>query len=245
VIEENSPFAKRRQEFYRSQYRAGERIDPWHAFAQHVVHSTTRKWFFKFNKVKNPRILNAGSGGSDYEINSPMIHLDLVSERITKFPDFIIGDISRIPLDDCSIDVILCVGSVLNYANPLNAIVEFERVLRPNGLLILEYERSGSPEYWRTHGPFASCKCVNSFYGSVKTQLWVYGDRFIDNLLSQHKLTTQKEERFHGVSSIVLSLSGAPGLAARFVLGDRMLANIWPVSTVASNRILAIKKLAD
>lgn len=44
-----------------------------------------------------------------------MVHLDLAAERIAHFPNCIVGNISTIPTPDASFDVVLCVGSVLNY----------------------------------------------------------------------------------------------------------------------------------
>ena len=112
-----------------------------------------------------------------------MVHLDLIADRIAKYPGFLVADISKIPQEDSSFDVVLCVGSVLNYGNPMRGIGEFWRVLRPGGFLILEYERSGSPEYWWKHGFASACARVDTFYGRVETQLWAYGDQFIDGLL--------------------------------------------------------------
>jgi SAM-dependent methyltransferase len=194
---------------------------------------------------KGNRVLNAGSGGSDYGIHAPMLHLDLLASRISHLPRFVVANVSEIPADDSSFDVVLCVGSVLNYTNPIHAIREFCRVLRSGGLLILEYERSGCVEYWRKYGLSAACVRVESFYGAARTQLWVYGDEFINGLLAIHSFKTQKEARFHGVSSMVLAITGSPHVASRFVWRDRKLANLWPIRNMASNRILAVEKLAD
>jgi SAM-dependent methyltransferase len=173
-----------------------------------------------------------------------MVHLDLLATNIVRFSDYIVADICSIPAEASSFDVVFCVGSVLNYSNPVLGIRELGRVLRPGGLLILEYERSGSPEYWWKHGPSAVCVCVDTFYGRVETQLWAYGDQFIDTLLVGQGLQTVKEFRFHAISSIILALTGSPTIASRFVLADSGIANIWPFKHVASNRMLAVKKPA-
>jgi hypothetical protein len=110
--------------------------------------------------------------------------------------------------------------------------------------LILEYERSGSPEYWGRIGISAQCSLVKSFYGEQATQLWVYGDEFIDGLLALSAFKTLKEIRFHGLSSFALALFGSPKFAARCVLGDKYIANIWPVRKMSSNRMLAVEKPA-
>jgi SAM-dependent methyltransferase len=245
VTDEDRAFAEKRKRFYEDFYHAGEPMDPWHAYAQGIVHSTTRTWFRELVGDKGGLILNAGSGGIDYGIRAPMIHLDLAPTRISRFPGYIVGDISEIPAEDSLFDVVLCVGSVLNYGNPVSGLREFQRVLRPGGILILEYERSGSPEYWQEHGLSSACTLVDSFYGSIKTQLWVYADRFIDELLKTHHFKTLKERRFHGLSSILLAITSSPKIASRFTFADQHLSRIWPFRYVASNRMLAVKKLAD
>ena len=219
-------------------------IDRWHAYAQEVVHSTTRKWVLASNRDKAPRILNAGSGGSDYGIALPMVHLDLVAARIDGIPNAIVGDVDSIPTSGNMFDIILCVGSVLNYSNPIATIREFYRVLKPGGTLILEYERSGSPDYWLQHGLSAPCVRTTTFYGKVSTQLWAYGDQFIDNLLNNNNFKRLNELRFHGISSAALAVTKSPRLSSYFTVADHYLANLWPIRHLASNRILAVEKLA-
>ena len=103
---------------------------------------------------------------------------------------------------------------------------------------------SGSPEYWLHHGLSSACVRVDTFYGRVKTQLWAYGDQFIDGLLAMHEFTKVKEFRFHGLSSVVLAITGSPTIASNFIIGDNYLANVWPLRNLTSNRILAVKKVA-
>lgn len=245
MIEQDNTFVEKRRQFYEKHYRVAEPIDAWHEHAQKIVHGITRSWFYAMGGLKDAKVLNAGSGGSDYGITAPMSHLDLIGSTVAHLPNFLIGDISCMPVEDSSFDVILCVGSVLNYADPIRSVAECHRVLRPGGLLILEYERSGSPEYWRKHGLSSPCARVDSFYGRQQTQLWVYGDEFIDGLLVIQGFKKQKEFRFHGLTSVALAMTGSPNVAAKFCWGDRCIANVWPFNRAASNRILAVKKLAD
>lgn len=243
MIEQNLAFVENRRQFYENHYRVSEPIDAWHEYAQNTVHSTTKRWFAQFGGKENARILNAGSGGSDYGIKIPMVHLDIMAEKISDCPEHIVGDVTAIPADDSSFDVILCVGSVINYANAADAICQFHRVLRPGGFLILEYERSNSPEYWWKHGFSAPSVLVDTFYGGVKTQLWAYSDQFVDGLLARNDFDSVKERRFHGLSSVVLAVTRSPHLASYFVLGDKLFANLPLIRALASNRMLAVKKL--
>jgi SAM-dependent methyltransferase len=245
MIDRDGAFVEGRRKFYEEQYRIAESIDPWHAYSQTVVHSTTRDWYYRYARSRGTRVLNAGSGGSDYGIGEAMTHLDLFESRIANCQSRLVGDISGIPADPGSFDVLICVGSVVNYADPLLAIREFSRVLRPGGLLILEYERSASFEYIKKNGFSNGCCRVETFYGRVPTNIWVYGDGFIDGLMAASGFERVAETRFHALSSVVLAATKSPTFAARFTPGDRVIAQIWPFRTIASNRILAVEKIAD
>lgn len=245
MFHEDRTFVDGRSKFYQEHYRITEAIDPWHAYSQTVVHSTTRDWFYRFGQQRGTRILNAGSGGSDYGIKQSMVHLDLFESRIDHCEHRLVGDIAQIPAENSSFDVVLCVGSVINYADPSRAIPELARVLRPHGLLIIEYERSGSFEYLLKHGSPRGCCRVETFYGNVVTHVWVYGDGFFDGLLSASALNQLAESRFHALSSVALGLFRSPAAATRFTVGDQTLAQRWPFKAIASNRILAVEKLAD
>jgi SAM-dependent methyltransferase len=134
---------------------------------------------------------------------------------------------------------------VLNYSNPIAGIAELFRVLRPEGLLILEYERSGSPEYWRTYGINKPCVYVETFYGDARTNLWAYDDSFIDGLLTLNGFETLRQLRFLGVPSLVLAVTGCADFAVHFSWADLELSNHWPFKKLASNRILAVKKTGN
>lgn len=245
MIERDGAFAEGRRKFYEEQYRVAESIDPWHAYSQTIVHSTAKNWYYRYAHSRGPRVLNAGSGGSDYGISECMTHLDLFESRIAHCDRRMVGDIAEIPSAADSFDTILCVGSVINYADPLRAIREFSRVLRPGGVLIMEYERSASFEYLSRNGFSRGCCRVETFYGRVPTHVWVYGDGFVDGLLTASGFGQLEETRFHAFSSVVLAFTKSPAIAARFTLGDRTIAQVWPLRAIASNRILAVEKLAD
>ena len=220
-------------------------MDAWHAYCQRVVHKTARRWYYAFGKHRGSRVLNAGSGGSDYDITESMIHLDLFERKIAHCKDHLVADIGNIPAADNSFDVILCIGSVLNYADPLSGIREFSRILRAGGLLILEYERSASPEYSRENPFQRNCCRVKTFYGEAPTYLWVYGDGFVDGLLSAFGFARIAEERFHILSSIVYAISGSITIASRCAATDKVFRRVWPFKLAAANRMLAVEKLAN
>lgn len=244
MIANDKTFVDGRRKFYEEQYRIAEPMDPWHAYAQRVLHSKVLEWYYNACRRRGTRVLNAGSGGSSYGIAEPMTHLDLFESRVCHHPDYLVGDISAIPATDESYDVVICVGSVLNYADPVSAIRELTRVLRPGGKLILEYERSRSFEHRWEHRHSYACARVTTFYGGVKTHVWTYGDEFVDGLLLASKCRFYREFRFHGASTVALACSGSPAFATYFTFADRWLAQCWPVRNIASNRLVLVEKFA-
>ncbi|HVA85669.1 MAG TPA: methyltransferase domain-containing protein [Candidatus Saccharimonadales bacterium] len=53
--------------------------------------------------------------------------------------EFIPGDAHRLPFPDASFDAVVCVRAVHNFADPATVFAEFARVLRPGGVLVLEF----------------------------------------------------------------------------------------------------------
>lgn len=63
---------------------------------------------------------------------------------------YIEGDAQQLPFDSASFDVVSIAFGIRNVADPVRALCEFARVLRPGGrLVVLEFDRpSGQPMRW-------------------------------------------------------------------------------------------------
>ena len=70
--------------------------------------------------------------------NAPV---DIIKEYIDAFENYLVGSIEKIPLQDCSVDCVICVGSVINYVDIQKAIAEFSRILKPNGIVEVQISR--------------------------------------------------------------------------------------------------------
>ncbi len=60
-------------------------------------------------------------------------------------PSFVAGDARRLPFTDGSFDAIIANDSLEHFSDPLVALREFERALRPGGMLALFFTPWGSP----------------------------------------------------------------------------------------------------
>ena len=101
---------------------------------------------------KGMKILDAGAGESQYK--KYCTHLDYVSQDFAEYDgtgdskgiqkesrDYsnldIVSDITSIPVSDNTFDVIMCIEVFEHLPNPIDALVELNRVLKPGGKLIL------------------------------------------------------------------------------------------------------------
>ena len=124
-----------------------ERLHPWEALMKQMV-------WHQLGTIQNQKILDFGSGtgvtACYYAQNNDVTAIEpseeAVNERWRDFPyTQLVGSTDQLKkLPDESFDVILC-HNVLEYASDRAAIVrEFERLLKPDGLLsIVKHNRAG------------------------------------------------------------------------------------------------------
>ena len=140
--------------------------------------STRDKWIIqKLKEIpEGLTLLDAGAGNMPYK--KYCNHLNYLSQDFGKYDDSkhevglhpdkdwsskeadIISDITNMPLEDASIDVILCSEVFEHIKNPINALQEFARILKSNGILLLTvpfcslthmapyYYTNGFSKYW-------------------------------------------------------------------------------------------------
>lgn len=89
---------------------------------------------------KNAKVLDIGAGQTPYR--QAFAHTQYVTQDLAQTPDFeygkidIISDIANIPLPDASQDYILCTEVFEHIPEPIKALKEISRLLKPGGRLI-------------------------------------------------------------------------------------------------------------
>lgn len=176
--------------------------DVWHRHTFISEKKIVETWLAKVT-APNMMILNAGSGGVNYETQGIIIHLDIIESYIKTYKHYIVGSVEQIDLPCKSIDGIICVGSVLNYADAQRTIAEFSRILKPNGFFIIEFERSNSAEFLATknHGKMIFSKEYS--YNNQSHLLWLYSEKHIRKILQTYHLKIHKCKHIHTLSSLV------------------------------------------
>lgn len=145
---------------------------------ERVPNSEVRdKWIEeKLKKIPDGKIiLDAGAGEQPYK--KFCSHLKYISQDFGEYDDSekkegiqmqewnsrsvdILSDIIDIPLEDHSVDVILCTEVFEHIKNPILAIKEFARLLKPNGQLLLT-----APNCSLTHmAPYYFCNGFSRYW---------------------------------------------------------------------------------
>lgn len=218
--------------------------DPWHFYTFRNIQRFIKKEFRKLNLGYNFSLLNAGSAGNDYEIDCKRhIHVDLIEKNIVDKPHYIVGSIENLPLKNNEIDFILCVGSVINYADALSSIREFSRILNNKGYIILEFENSYSLEYLSSQNFKKTATIVSTFYKGEEEKVWIYSHKFIKKSLEKNGFKIIKSKNLHILSPLIYKLCKNEKIASKFTIFDSVLLRVPFLKHYSSNVILLCQKV--
>ena len=230
---------KATRDFYESVNNVWPVNNPWHDVSQKEIREEISKLSIQVNNIK---VLNAGSGGNDYNLKCNMYNIDVVAGVNSSLPNFTLGSIEQMPYDNCFFDIIICVGSVINYCDAAKSISEFSRVLKSNGLLILEFESSYGYEYLHTDAYMKNVAKVTCQYLGKEHRLWVYSPKYISNLLKCNNFCIRKQNQFHILSSYMYSKRKDENKSAKFAKYDVFLKHIPYIKNHSSNIIYKCQK---
>lgn len=214
-------------------------LDRWNSRKVREIDRFCRT-FVRSLPIEGLRVLNAGSGSHNYDwIPSQAIWLDRFAAQLERRPGSVAADIQRLPFAGASFDLVICVGSVLNYVSALEALAELVRVLDCGGWLLLHFETSDSLEHiftptWRA--PAAPIKTMNNGKPDV---IWVYSQRFVRTALHRLRMRIAKVQGFHVCSAALLRVGLPQQIAATAQALDAL---VRPLHHLADDVILAARK---
>ncbi|MFI3634528.1 hypothetical protein BI362_08570 [Streptococcus parauberis] len=205
------------REFYNKHDQMWE-INNWYKYSQSTIVSFLQKQKYTGN------ILNAGSGGNSYGIASPMVHLDISEEKIKAIDGAVVGnlEISELFQTD-NFDSIICVGSVINYCNSYKVVENFQKWLREDGILILEFENSSSFEYLFTSSYNKPMAIISTNYIDSNHVIYTYSLDYLISLLRLNNFEIIEITSFHTLSSLVLRFFKSENFASKFTFLDIFL----------------------
>lgn len=218
--------------------------DLWHQWTKNRIEGFVHKYLNHIGKTDELRILNAGSGGNSYGINEGRIlHLDIAKNKISHLSNAIIGDIQAIPGDLGAFDLLLCVGSVINYCDPLEVFLQFEKVAEVNGWLILEFESSCTLELFGKAQFNKPATIVDTFYNGKVEKLWLFSNSYIKQLAYQSGFELVLADKIHILSPLIYRLTRDEIKSARYAKYDNTCAKLPWLNKFSSNIIMLFRKV--
>lgn len=216
-------------------------IDRWHQHFHTEVDRFVREWLAR--EKGGGRVLNAGSGGKQFEIGrASQVHVDVAPVTLTGVRGAVIADIQQLPFVDSEFDSVICTGSAINYCDAARVISELSRALKPGGLLLLDFERTRSLEFIFTPVFTSQAHVVKTFYRGRDQYIWVYAEGYIRSLLRSFGIHIIATRRIHILSPLLLRLNVTPDAAARLGSWDRWLRWMPLLPKLGCNVIFACEK---
>lgn len=213
--------------------------DMWHYYSKTQIH----KYLQNLNINPNSKVLNAGSGGNDYNLKCHMCHLDVAENKIHQFSNYLVSSVENISLPDKTFDAIICVGSVINYADAMATIGEFSRLVDTGGKLILEFESSWGFEHLGTTAFKKSAELVSLKYNNESHQQWIYSCDYIQDILKTYGFRVENTYRFHILSALKYNKKNDENYAAKYAKYDVIFKYIPIIRKHSNNIILNCTKL--
>ena len=210
----------------------------WHDINQLEIKSYIKKLKIE----KSYKILNAGSGGNNYGLSIEMYHMDIAANKILNQKNFVVGSIEAIPFEDETFDVVICVGSVLNYCDAISAITEMSRVLKRGGLLVIEFENSYSFEFKNTTAFKSNAAIITTSYFNRPHKMWVFSSKYICRILQECNMKVNDLYAYHILSSIAYYYIKDENKAAKYSVFDKILRHIPFIHRYSGNIILCCTK---
>lgn len=220
-----------------------DETDRWHIYTHKQIQQFIHQIFNKYVFRKDIVILNAGSAGEEYGLEKyEHLHIDIVDTKIKNKKRYIVSSIENFDLDE-KVDFVLCIGSVLNYVDPMQVFNQFDKILKDKGYLILEFEKSSSLEYITSSSFNSNSAPVTTFYKEQKEIIRVYSEKYISSILEEYHFQIIASSRFHILSPIIYKLIGNSNFAAKFTFADKLLKKLYPISYFSSNVIYFCQKI--
>jgi hypothetical protein len=186
-------------------------------------------------------VLDAGAGNSSYEwMPATCISLDRHYRQISKKQKAVVGNVERMPFADYYFDLVVCIGSVLNYASAAETLNEFARITAAGGYIYLHFETSTSFEHLLSPVWGASVSLAKTTNASRADYVWVYSPKYILALLAGLQFKVIQSARFHTLSALCCRLGISQTKAYRLARLDRFVA---PLGYFADDAVILAQKI--
>lgn len=216
--------------------------DRWYSYTHNEIMKYIEKFKKKYFIDNSFKIVNIGSAGNEYDVPGEHYHVDIAEEKIKNCARFYVESAEKLPFTDNYFDAGLCVGSVINYCDPLLVISEISRVLKPNAVFVIDFEQSRSYQFV---GSSFNCnaRIITSFNSGTDDRIWIFSERLIRSYCKMYGLKILNCHYFHLLTPLVYRICKDENKAAHFAFADKVLRWIPYLRKVSCNVILTVQKV--
>ena len=198
----------------------------------------------RFTDETHRKILNAGCGNNDYGLSewAECINLDISTRQCRKIERAVVADIETIPFCNDSFDATICVGAVLNYAEPYVAIPELVRVTKRGGLILLDFETTNTAELLFSRDWAKRVSVIERNYAGRPDKTFLFSLEHIRKILAQHDVAVAATHHYHLTTAIwhrALSKAQLPTIAFSI---DEWVSRVPGLRLFSSNVIFVCRK---
>jgi|APLak6261682215_1056145.scaffolds.fasta_scaffold02099_3 hypothetical protein len=221
--------------------------DKWHLRQKRMISDFISESLKLIPNHKDLKTLNAGSGGYSYGLNEEnILHIDIAENKISHLSNSLVADIQRLPLGSPHFSkpfkLIICVGSVINYCDPILVFSELDKIIDEKGYLILEFENSFTLELLGKSTFNNKAALVDSFYNGKTEKIWFFSESYIKELAELNGFKIESVKRGHILSPLIYRLCKNENFAAKFGALDKFCSYIPFLKKFSSNTIFLFSK---
>lgn len=215
--------------------------DGWHRYTSQVLSSELSSVFRDATQFQ--RVLNVGCGGFHYRLPLEATQcVDIIAKGRPGCRSVIVANVESLPFPNRKFEVVVCVGSVMNYTDATRCVSECARVLIPGGILVLEFERSESAAHWFKEAHYQRAWPVQTQYKGIPHRFWVYSERAVRDLLLRNRLRVVRAHHFHLLGAWVSRIFGFSPISTLCSRLDPILSSSKLMRQNAGNVLLVCRK---
>lgn len=215
--------------------------DLWYTYTHKQVIQYIDSFQKKYPIYPHSKVVNIGSAGNEYNLPGIHYHIDIAEERIKHCARYFVGSAEKLPYPNEFFDTGLCVGSVINYCDPMQVLAEISRVLKHDSVLVLDFEQSRSYQFiGKSYN--TNAKIIKSFNSGNEDLIWVFSENHIRALCKLYGLDVIDIYYYHLLTPLIYRICKNEQFAARFYFMDCILRKIPIIRKISCNIILLIYK---
>lgn len=216
--------------------------DAWHYETRKGLGKALQRFNEKWLLPRKGKMLDAGSGGENYFPNWECRYQIDIAENLLKGNDgAVCASVTNIPFKDSEFDFVLCIGSVLNYTNLLDSILEMSRVVKSGGVIVFDIETTNSAEYFFTKIYKKDIAFVISEYQGDGEGIWVYSLDNVFATLNASGLKTLDSVGVHILSVLTYRFLGDASSKLRCF--DGIMNSIPVIRNFGTNFVICCQKI--